>query len=114
MAKKLGLTLIELLIIIATLAILASIVIPMVLGRVSFGTSPDQAMREYTHALYPESQEITVICAKRDTDGDGYIRCTATYKNTDGVRGGTIAAQCAGGLLSLGNSGCAPILFIRP
>lgn len=39
----------------------------------------DNSMRSYVTTLIPESSDVRVQCAKLDTDGNGYVRCTASY-----------------------------------
>lgn len=59
-------------------------------------------MRQHVTALYGDPNP-RVQCVARDTDGDGYTSCTATYR-VDGVGEiGTIEAECAS---NRWNSGC--------
>lgn len=114
MTKKRGLTPIEFIVkgLLLGLIITGMSVIVIVIGnvynRANLKTPPDQSMRVYIRTLYPDARDIAVLCAE-DTDGHGYIGCTATYTDRDGRRSDPIAAECAGNrLASTGTSGCVP------
>jgi prepilin-type N-terminal cleavage/methylation domain-containing protein len=100
-------TLIELIVVVAIVAILIAIVAGGVRGCANRGPAAEESMREYVAKLYPGREIIGVACTNVDTDGDGYISCTATIDTDDGpsVVERQINAQCATGFLSW-NSGC--------
>jgi prepilin-type N-terminal cleavage/methylation domain-containing protein len=91
-----GLTLIELLIgIVIGSTVVAALVWVITSANRYTGTTPEEYLQEFSHTA-----DITPIgCASRDTDGDGYISCTAR----DNVTKQLIDVQCAS---SPFNSGC--------
>jgi prepilin-type N-terminal cleavage/methylation domain-containing protein len=103
-----GFTLIELLIVIAIASIVLTISLTTCAGVSGRGKDifgADQSMNNYVRQLYPELYDIRVSCATIDSDGDGYIRCTATGLDATNTRQ-QIEAEC-GWLLNSGK--CAPI-----
>jgi prepilin-type N-terminal cleavage/methylation domain-containing protein len=102
-----ALTLIELLIATFIAAILITVILAGIRGCTTQGVAAEDSMREYVSRLYPGREVIGVACTNMDTDGDGYISCTATIDIDNGpnVVERQINAQCATGLLSF-NSGC--------
>ena len=102
-----GFTLIELIIVIAIIGILAAVVLPLFTSGQNVKATAERSMKEHVQGLYP-SEDVRAQCASRDTDGDGYVRCTATYALSSGERK-EITAECATGVFSFGNSGCVPI-----
>lgn len=93
--------------------VIVVVVIVLILGTVVFrgcsnrGPAAEESMREYIGKLYPGREIIGIACTNVDTDGDGYISCTATIDTDNGpnVVERQINAQCATGILSV-NSGC--------
>lgn len=108
-------TLIEVVIVGAIIAVFALLVVAGVRGCVNRGPAAESEMREYVAKLYPGREIIGVACTNVDTDGDGYISCTATIDTDSGpaVVERQINAQCASGILSF-NSGCKPTLPYIP
>lgn len=100
-------TLIEILVVVAIVAILIAVVIGGARGCAGRGAAAEDSMREYVGKLYPGREIIGVSCTNVDTDGDGYISCTATIDTDNGpeVVERQINAECATGFLSF-NSGC--------
>ena len=100
-------TLIELLVVVAIVAIVIALVFGAVRGCAGRGAAAEDSMREYVGKLYPGREIIGVACTNVDSDGDGYISCTATIDTDNGpnVVERQINAQCATGFLSF-NSGC--------
>lgn len=100
-------TLIELIVVVAIVAILIALVVGGVRGCAGRGAVAEDSMREYVGKLYPGREIIGVACTNIDSDGDGYISCTATIDTDSGpsVVERQINAQCATGFLSF-NSGC--------
>lgn len=85
------LTFIEILMIIVFLAIMASIIVTF-----HYNTFSDKVpvMKKYVKTLYPDIENVNVVTSNRDTDMDGYVRCTAT-----GIYEGKtirIEADCSG------------------
>lgn len=99
-------TLIELIVVVAIVLVLVLLVVGGVRGCTGRGAAED-SMREYVGKLYPGREIIGVACTNIDSDGDGYISCTATIDTDNGpnIVERQINAQCATGFLSF-NSGC--------
>lgn len=70
----------------------------------------ESELREYLAKMYADKQVLGQDCVGRDTDGDGYVSCTARVKGKDGPEE-TLALECASTLL---NSGCKPRIGILP
>jgi hypothetical protein len=86
----------------------------LLIGGMGIGCSrqsaAEDAMRSYMQKLYPEAKSIAASCANVDTDGDGYIRCSATYLDAAGNRTAVpIEAECAVGAWFSKNRGCVPL-----
>jgi prepilin-type N-terminal cleavage/methylation domain-containing protein len=113
-----GFTLVELLIVVAVVGILSLVGLTLVGGLVGSNVDGDAAatnMTQYVQDLYPEYTSIRASCTNADTDGDGYVRCTATALDSKGVRITTpLTAECTGNISTNAwgvfvNEGCAPI-----
>ena len=90
MLKSKGVTLIELMIVVAIIAIAAAAIVPHLSG---LSVPIEDSMRTYVRTLYHPTGDISVMCKQYDTDGDGNRRCTATY--TDGRdQLQTVVAEC--------------------
>ena len=90
----------------------------LLMGGMGVGCSrqsaAEAAMRSHIQKLYPEAKGITASCANVDTDGDGYIRCSATYLDAAGKRTAVpIEAECAMGGWFSRNRGCVPLTSKR-
>jgi len=73
-------------------------------------SAAEDAMRSYMQKLYPEAKSIAASCSNVDTDGDGYIRCSATYLDAAGNRTAVpVEAECAAGGWFASNRGCVPL-----
>ena len=92
------------------LLILFSLLIGGMGSGCSRQSAAEDAMRSYMQKLYPEAKSIAASCANVDTDGDGYIRCSATYLDAAGHRTAVpIEAECAVGGWFASNRGCVPL-----
>ena len=90
--------------------ILFSLLIGGMGGGCSRQSAAEAAMRSHMQKLYPEAKGITASCANVDTDGDGYIRCSATYLDAAGNRTAVpVEAECAVGGWFSKNRGCVPL-----
>lgn len=100
-------TLIELVVVVVIVFIVIALIVGGVRGCTGRGAAAEDSMREYIGKLYPGREIIGVACTNVDSDGDGYISCTATVDTDNGpnVVERQINAQCATGFLSW-NSGC--------
>lgn len=100
-------TLIEVIVVVLVIVIFLALVVGGVRGCAGRRGAAEDSMREYVSKLYPGREIIGVACTNIDSDGDGYISCTATIDTDNGpnVVERQINAQCATGFLSL-NSGC--------
>lgn len=79
---KKGWTLIEVIIIIAIIAIVLAVAIPIATAGCSAkGTSPEQEMQKYLSTLYPNYTVVGISCTSQDSDGDGYVSCSATLED---------------------------------
>lgn len=96
-----GFTLIELLIVIAMVVIVLGLFGGCVAACSSSGSSnsgPTALMTQYVNDLNPGAAEIRATCARSDSDGDGYVRCAATWQRADGTRTEQpLEAECTGG-----------------
>jgi len=116
MFKK-GFTLVELMIAVVLICMTATVLIGA-LSTSTFDQSGAQTnMLEHSASIQPEWSKLAVSCARVDTDGNGYVRCTASgVPVIDGVTypRQTIEAECTGGPTTniwggLVNTGCVPI-----
>lgn len=72
----------------------------------------ESELREYLAKMYADKQVLGQDCVGRDTDGDGYVSCTARVRGRDAKAGEeTLALECASEVM---NSGCKPRLGILP
>lgn len=62
----------------------------------------ESELQEYLGKMYSDKTALGQDCVGRDTDGDGYVSCTARVKSKDNPEE-TLALECASDLL---NSGC--------
>lgn len=62
----------------------------------------ESELRDYLAKMYADKSVLGQDCVGRDTDGDGYVSCTARVRGKDGLEE-TLALECASTLL---NSGC--------
>ena len=62
----------------------------------------ESELTEYLAKMYADKTVLGQDCVGRDTDGDGYVSCTARVKGKDTPEE-TLALECASTLL---NSGC--------
>lgn len=67
-------------------------------------------LRDYLAKMYADKQVPGQDCVGRDTDGDGYVSCTARVKGATGPEE-TLVLECASGFT---NSGCKPRIGILP
>ena len=108
MKNKKGFTIIEVFVVIIIIGVfLVSIIPPFFSGH--FGTSKEGneiSMRRYIDTLYPSLQDVTIICSSKDSDGNGYVRCTGAGNKVDEYGNVndriTIIAECD-------SNDCAPI-----
>lgn len=100
-------TLIELVVLVSIVFIVIAMIVIGLRGCTGRATAAEDSMRNYIGKLYPDREIIGVVCTNVDTDGDGYVSCTATIDTDNGpsVVERQINAQCATGFLSW-NSGC--------
>jgi predicted sulfurtransferase len=70
----------------------------------------ESELHDYLAKMYRDKEVLGEDCVGRDTDGDGYVSCTARVKGKDGPEE-TLALECASELL---NSGCKPRIGILP
>lgn len=115
MKRTRGFTLIEAIIVLVILVVLGMLIVGGIRGCSGGGPKAEDAMREYIGRLYPTREIIGVNCVMMDSDGDGYVSCTATIDMDDGpgVQEKQIAADCAREFLNL-NSGCRPSRYVIP
>lgn len=72
-------TLIEAIIVGILLLVIVTVVFNGTNQVSALANGADDSMRSYVTTLVPESSDIRVQCARLDTDGNGYVRCTASY-----------------------------------
>ncbi len=70
----------------------------------------ESELREYVAKMYADKTVLGQDCVGRDTDGDGYVSCTARVKGKDGPEE-TLALECTSQVL---NSGCKPRIGVLP
>jgi len=104
MKNRKGFTLIELIIIIAIFGITAAVLVPMFIGDIK--EEAEAGMLNYVSILYPNFSDIKCNCTGKDSDGDGYVRCSATGLDNRTEKREMIVAECD----KKGN--CAPIANI--
>ena len=100
-------TLIELIIVLAIFGILAGVVGPMIMGALRGETmigadGQEKAvglMQKHVESLYGWS-DVRVECGTYDTDGNGYVRCTAVGRDPETREQKSIEKEC-GAVLSL-------------
>lgn len=54
----------------------------------------EKIMKEYIDLLHPELQNVRLACSNMDSDGNGYVRCTATGLKPNSVDREVIEAEC--------------------
>lgn len=104
-------TVIEVIVVLAILAVIGAIF----LFSAKAGCRPSEEqrsnaedqMRTHMSKLGYEIQGVS--CMNADSDGDGYVSCTATYKNGQNL--GQLEAECAS-IVGWGKSGCRPVKAI--
>lgn len=103
--------------ILAVIAIL-SIVLALAFGVISTGCGRFNQAGQAKDAMTAYTQELIgvppkgVTCMQVDTDGDGYVSCTASYVENGETK--TLAADCAvKGVLTF-NRGCKPKVLAVP
>ena len=100
--------------VVCILLLLFSLLISGMSSGCSRQSAAEDAMRSHMQKLYPEAKSIAASCANVDTDGDGYIRCSATYLDATGNRTVVpIEAECAVGGWFARNRGCVPLTAKR-
>lgn len=88
--KRKGFTLIELMVVMSIIAILVAILYTtFAMARGSQGMQHDYAQQQWTQWLNnnysPVGYRVVASeCVSRDTDGNGYVSCTATLTNDKG------------------------------
>lgn len=114
---KKAFTLIELIVVVVIVLIIGALVIGGIRGCSGGGggQAPEDAMRDYVGSLYPGREIIGVNCVTMDSDGDGYVSCTATIDMDAGpdVKEKQINGDCARPFLNW-NSGCRPMRYSIP
>jgi preprotein translocase subunit YajC len=112
--KRVALTTIELIALVGIVVIIIIFVIS-IMSRLQSGKNAEEDMRNYVSNLYPGREIIGVSCVKVDSDGDGYVSCTATVDLDNGpnVQEKMVAAECAGGFANF-NEGCRPMKMTVP
>mgnify|MGYP001605860166 CR=1 FL=1 len=105
-----GFTLVELIIVLAILAVFCMLAIAGAggIGCAAISEDPDVEMTEYINTLYDinPDEEVKVSCAARDSDRDGYVRCTGTFVPVGDSERQRIEAECVRWGF---NYGCVPI-----
>lgn len=72
----------------------------------------ESELHDYLAKMYKDKEVLGEDCVGRDTDGDGYVSCTARVRGRDEkAQEETLALECASELL---NSGCKSRIGILP
>jgi len=114
MKEQKGFTVIELFVVIVIIGIFAATIVPGLMGWIGTSGSKKEAcevsMNDYISTLYPELSDVRYTCSTKDSDFNGYVRCTGTGTKTDenfNTERITIMAECD----SKGN--CVPIQGVK-
>ncbi|MBI4449497.1 hypothetical protein HY634_00380 [Candidatus Uhrbacteria bacterium] len=93
------------------LALVATLVV-LAAGKSYFfdERNAESELRDYLGTMYADKTVLGQDCVGRDTDGDGYVSCTARVKGKDGPEE-TLALECAAGFM---NSGCKARIGLLP
>lgn len=97
---KKGFTLIELMICIAIVGIFVAIIWGNISNYTADNSKTVEAAKSYVKDL--GIRDANVQCVAIDTNNDGYVSCTASYRNSDKLE--FLAFECASSLSF--NSGC--------
>lgn len=103
--KSKGFTLIELIIVVFIIGIVALIFGGFIAKGLTSNSSSKDPMLEYVQFMHPGADSIRTKCQDYDSDGDGYVRCMASF-TSNGVSQNEVA-ECPAAL-SL-NSECVPM-----
>lgn len=65
----------------------------------------EEFAREHVAALYPGTEVVGIVCVGTDSDGDGYVSCTATIRG-DSNQTERLDLECARAIGITWQSGC--------
>jgi hypothetical protein len=101
-----GFTLGELMIVVLSVFVFASVIVAdKARKRAEYDAT------NYIHELHPEWTEIRAVCQSTDSDGDGYVSCTATAKGSaDALR--ELPLECRHSVFFNYARGCRPLRVV--
>lgn len=70
----------------------------------------ESELHDYLAKMYADKTVLGEDCVGRDTDGDGYVSCSARVRGKDTPEE-TLALECAAGFM---NSGCKARIGLLP
>lgn len=75
--KRNGFTLMELILILAIIMVIVGVALPLFMNKSDY-CDIESSMNNYMKNLHEGIVKVKVQCSNRDSDHDGYYRCTAT------------------------------------